>query len=69
MGRLRSTTGLVYSFLISRYSDRNLGPGLMKGNSKAAMPSGSYEAFSLCIARSVGKGQTDFLPRPNPFDA
>ena len=57
------------AFFISSYLDGKLGPGLVKGSSRASMPRGSFEAFSFCRAHSVGKGQTDLVPGPNQFDA
>ena len=47
----------------SCYFNRNLVPGLVKGN-RAARPRRSLEAFSFRIACSVGKGETDFIPDP-----
>lgn len=56
-------------FFISSYFDRNLGPSLVKGSSRAFMPGGSFEAFSFCRAYSDGKGQIDHIPGPNWCDA
>ena len=44
-----------YIPFISYYFNRNIGPGLVKGNTRAAMPRRSFEIFSFCIACSMEK--------------